>query len=360
MSWTFTRYLSWRFLQAIGIVFFMIAGMIYVVDFVEMLRRAGEVPGITTGRIAYFSFLRAPSVSEQIMPFCILFGTMAAYINLTRTSELLVARAIGLSAWGFLLPPLVIAFSLGAGSVILFDPIAAEMKHRSEAIEAQLFGRNGRQSDDTSIWIRQKNVDGEAFINAEAVSVDGIRLAAPIAYIFDKNGIFEERIHGRIARLWPGVWQFNNAQIAAPGEETFATGTFLLAASTSPEEVLRGVVAPDSVPLWDLPALRRAAEQAGLDGTAYQLQLHALLARPLLFIAMVLVAAAFSLRSFRFGGVGKMVVGGVSAGFVLFAATKFIGDLGGSGLLNPVIAGWSPAVVASLLGALALLNQEDG
>jgi hypothetical protein len=29
-------------------------------------------------------------------------------------------------------------------------------------------------------------------------------------------------------------------------------------------------------------------------------------------------------------------------------------------LLNPLVAGWSPAIVASLLGAFALLNQEDG
>jgi lipopolysaccharide export system permease protein len=29
-------------------------------------------------------------------------------------------------------------------------------------------------------------------------------------------------------------------------------------------------------------------------------------------------------------------------------------------LLSPLAAAWSPAVVASLLGAFALLNQEDG
>ena len=79
-----------------------------------------------------------------------------------------------------------------------------------------------------------------------------------------------------------------------------------------------------------------------------------------MFVAMVLIAAAFSLRFFRFGGIQKMVLGGVGAGFVLYVATKLVGDLGGSGLLNPLVAGWSPAIVASLLGAFALLNQEDG
>ena len=85
-----------------------------------------------------------------------------------------------------------------------------------------------------------------------------------------------------------------------------------------------------------------------------------LLARPLMLIAMVLIAAAFSLRFFRFGGVGKMVAGGVAAGFVLYVATKMVGDMGDAGLLSPSIAAWSPALVGSLLGALALLHQEDG
>ena len=55
-----------------------------------------------------------------------------------------------------------------------------------------------------------------------------------------------------------------------------------------------------------------------------------------------------------------MVGGGVAAGFVLYLATKLVGDLGGAGLLSAAVAAWSPAVVASMLGALALLNQEDG
>ena len=58
---------------------------------------------------------------------------------------------------------------------------------------------------------------------------------------------------------------------------------------------------------------------------------------------MVLVASCFSLRLFRMGGVQKMVSGGVAAGFVLYVATKVVGDLGGVGLRQPdrrrVVAG---------------------
>jgi len=294
------------------------------------------------------------------MPFCALFGTMATFVTLTRKLELLVARAVGVSVWGFLVPPIAIAAVTGIASVVLFNPVSAIMKHRADAIETRLFGRNGEQNNDATLWIRQKSVDGEAFIRARQASADGKNLTSAAAYVYDRAGTFEQRIDAQTGKLLPGFWQLIDVRVAAPGEETFAGGTYLLATSLSPEEAVRGLIAPDSVPFWDLPSLGAAAGAAGLDGTRYRLRFHMLLARPLLFIAMVLIATAFSLRFFRFGGIEKMVAGGVGAGFVLYAAVKFVGDLGGAGLLSPLVAAWSPAVVASLLGAFALLNQEDG
>jgi lipopolysaccharide export system permease protein len=360
IGWTLGRYLTGRFLLTISSVFFIISGMIYVVDFVELLRRASNIPSVASGFIAYLSLLRIPWISEQIMPFCVLSGTMGTFLLLSRKSELLVARAVGVSAWGFLAPPIAIAALTGILSVAALNPVFVHMKNRADAMESQLFGRNGKQGEDSSLWIRQKSVDGEAFIRAREASPDGTRLTVATAFVFDPSGAFSQRVEAQSGTLLPGVWQFDGVRITGHGEGEAPAGTFLLASALTGEEVLQGAAAPDSVAFWDLPNARKAAEAAGLDGTGFRLQFHMLMARPLLFIAMVLIAAAFSLRFFRFGGIGKMIFGGMGAGFMLNAAVKFTADLGGAGLLSPAIAAWSPAAVASLLGVFALLNQEDG
>jgi lipopolysaccharide export system permease protein len=243
---------------------------------------------------------------------------------------------------------------------VAFNPFALRMQSQAELIEKHIFGVNGKMSEDTSLWIRQKSIDGETFVKAEQASPDGTELSAVMAYVYGIPGKFEHRIKAQIGRLLPGVWQLNQAQVTAPGEESFTAGNYLLATTLSAEDVVRGMIAPDAVPLWDLPAVAAKADAAGFDGTGYRMQYHTLLARPLLFIAMILIAAAFSLRFFRFGGVEQMVLWGVGAGFVLYGGVKFVGDLGGAGLLSPAVAAWSPAVVACLLGAFALLGQEDG
>ncbi len=357
---TLGRYLSARFFGMIAVVFLTLFGLVYVIDFVETLRRAGDKPGASAGFIAFLALLRTPSVTEQVLPFCVLFGTMAAFLNLSRRLELIVARAAGISVWQFLVPPLGIALLLGITSVTVLNPISAEMKQRADGIEAELFGGNGRKEGDTSIWVRQRSVDGQAIIRAENMLDGGSTLKSVTAYVYEPNGRFEERVDAETAKLLQGVWQFQNARVSAPGEDAQSVGNYLLATTLSPDQVAQTVASPDSVPFWDLPAFREQIEMAGLDATGYRLQYQTLLARPLLLVAMVLLAAAFSLRFFRFGGIAKMVGGGVAAGFVLYVATKFVGDLGGAGLLSAPVAAWAPAVVASMLGTLALLHQEDG
>ena len=92
----------------------------------------------------------------------------------------------------------------------------------------------------------------------------------------------------------------------------------------------------------------------------YRLQYQQLLSRPFLLTAMVLLAASVSLRFFRFGGVQKMVLAGVAAGFLLYILSKITEDLSKALLMPPTAAAWTPALIGALVGVIALLHQEDG
>jgi lipopolysaccharide export system permease protein len=133
-----------------------------------------------------------------------------------------------------------------------------------------------------------------------------------------------------------------------------------LGTNLQPTQVAQSFVAPETVPFWLLPRLAADTESVGLDAVGYRLRFQQLLALPALLAAMVLIAACFSLKLSRMGGVGLMVLGGVGAGFVLYVSSKLVSDLGGAGLLSAPVAAWSPAIVANMLGALTLLNREDG
>ena len=156
IGWTLGRYFAARFLTLILAVFATICGMVFVVDFVELLRRTSDIGGVSARSIAFLSLLRTPSASEQLMPFCVLCGAMAAFLDLTRKLELLVARAAGVSVWGFLVPPVAIAVLIGIASVALFNPVSALMRQRAEVLEAQIFGETSSKDPDFALLDQAK------------------------------------------------------------------------------------------------------------------------------------------------------------------------------------------------------------
>jgi lipopolysaccharide export system permease protein len=160
--------------------------------------------------------------------------------------------------------------------------------------------------------------------------------------------------------LQPGFWELTDVRVVSTLDEPQSYGTYLVATNLEVEQVRRSLTPPEQVSYWELPEMIDRTEKAGLDATRYRLQQAALNARPVLLIAMILVAATVSLRFFRFGGVARMVLGGVIAGFVLYVATELAEDLGANGLISPGTAAWLPAILGCLLGVLALLHLEDG
>src|SRR3546814_19068447 len=101
-------------------------------------------------------------------------------------------------------------------------------------------------------------------------------------------------------------------------------------------------------------------QAAGCSATPHLLQFNRLLAVPMLFAAMVLLAATFSLRPQRRGRVGAMILTGMLTGFLLYFLYNFVFAIGLSGTIPVVLAAWTTAGVSLLLGVAMLVHLEDG
>jgi lipopolysaccharide export system permease protein len=353
-------YIAGRFIKAIGGVFLTIYLLIFTLDFVELMRRAGDAQDASAGLMATLALYRAPAIAEQVLPFAVLFGAMAALLNLSRKLELVVARSAGVSAWQFLTPGILVGAAIGLLAVTAFNPLAAHLKQRAALIEAKIFVKSGRAPGSEELWLRQRSVDGQAIIRAVSASEQGRVLNRAIFFVFDPKGAFQERIEAATAKLNEGYWALSDGRVISTVDEPQSFQSYMLATNLELEQVRRTFTAPEQVAYWDLDEVIDRTERAGIDATRYRLQQAALNARPLLLVAMILVAATVSLRFFRFGGVARMVLGGVVAGFVLYVVTELTEDLGANGIIAPVTAAWFPAILGSLLGVLVLLHLEDG
>ena len=73
-----------------------------------------------------------------------------------------------------------------------------------------------------------------------------------------------------------------------------------------------------------------------------------------------LIAAIVSARFSRSKNAGRMIIAGVSVGFMLYVVMKIAWDLGSGGVVPPPLAAWLPAIIATLVGLTVLLHLEDG
>jgi lipopolysaccharide export system permease protein len=358
---TLARYFGLRFLTAVLVVFGGIFALVALIDYIELMRRAGDIPNVSAALVAKTSLYRVPQVVERILPFCILIGAMSCYLNLSRRLELVVARSAGLSAWQFVTPALVVAFALGIVATTVYNPISAMLQERSKRFEAELFGKTTNvPRRGGSFWLSQRTDDGQTIINAAGSRDQGVNLNGVSIFSLDVDGHFKQRIEARAAVLEPGVWRLRDARIYALSILPVDQAEYRLKTSLTPEQVRESFATPETVPFWELPQYIQIAEHAGLIAAGYRLQFQKLLARPFLLAAMVLLAAAVSLRFFRFGGVQKMVLSGVAAGFLLYVLSKVTEDLSKAELMHPVAAAWLPVLVGGVTGFSALLYQEDG
>src|SRR5262249_36966830 len=126
------------------------------------------------------------------------------------------------------------------------------------------------------------------------------------------------------------------------------------------ERVGEALGSESAVSLWQLPALIEVAEKAGLSAARYKMQHALLLARPLLLVAMVILAATVSLKSFRSGGIQPMVLAGMVGGIGFFLLTEVARQIGLAGVVSTTAATWVPIGLALLVSLTVLLHQEDG
>ena len=362
VSRTLVRYFGRRFLSAVLSVFFGIFVLIVLVDYIELMRRASDVPNLSAWMVAKASFFRVPQLTERLLPFSVLVGAMVCYLALSRRNELVVARSAGMSAWQFVAPALIVAFVLGLAATAIYNPLSAAMREWSKRIESEIFGdkQSGLPEAVSGFWVRQRSVDGQSIVYAASSQEQGVRLDGVSVFTFDHAGHALERIEAKRAVLEPGHWRLDQAHVHVSGAPPRDHETYLVKTNLTAAQVRESFSTPETVPFWDLPAYIEIAERSGLVAAGYKLQYQLLIARPFLLAAMVLLACSVSLRFFRFGGVAKMVLGGIAAGFLLYVLSKVTEDLSKAELLHPAAAAWLPVLAGGLTGFVVLLYQEDG
>jgi len=369
---TLSLYIARNFMVAFVIAMMIVLTIIGLIELVELIRRASYRENtIPFHIILEMTLLKIPETAERILPFAVLIGAMFSLSRMTKSSELVVARASGVSVWQFLMPEVLSAMLVGLFFISVFNPISSAMISRFEMLEGKYI--TNRPSilsvSPSGLWLRQVETLPVAFnnkqieeyiIHARRISQQDMSLSQVIIFVFAKHHEFIGRIDAPMASLQDGYWQITEPRLAVPGLTPVSKKEYHLETTLSINQIKESFASPKTLSFWELPSFINTLEKAGFSALRHKLYWNTLLAMPLMLGAMVFIAAIFSLRHYRRGGVGLMIAAGIGSGFVVYFVSNIVYALGFSGSLPIVLSAWTPPIVASMASVAFLLHLEDG
>jgi lipopolysaccharide export system permease protein len=335
------------------------------VDLVEQTRRfGGRVDG--AGQLLALTLLNVPGGLYQILPLVTIIAAVSLFLSLARSSELVVTRASGRSALRALLGPSMAAVLLGAVAVAAFNPIVAGTSREFEAREARIEGEESVLAfAGDGLWLRQGGGEGQTVIRADRANLDGTVLSGVTFLTYDAEGRPRERIEARSARLERGRWVVTDARLwpltaGNPEAAAETRETLTLPSPLTADQIRDSFGDPSSIPIWELPTFIEELEAAGFAAQRHRVFLQMELAQPAFLLAMVLIAAGFTMQHQRGRRTGVVVLAAILTGFGVYFLRNLALILGEAGEVPAALAAWAPPLAAIGLSLGLLLHLEEG
>lgn len=365
---TLHLYFGRRFLKSFFSVLAIFFALLMLTGLIDQIRRYGGSDDVSFGTLLLLSLLNVPAALYRILPLVMILATLALFLSLARSSELVVARAAGRSAMKSLLAPVTLALLIGAVAVAAVNPIVANTQKAYEVMTGNLSGNASTISVSAEgLWLRQGSSDGQTVIRADRANLDGTTLFGVTFLGFSPDGVPIFRIEAEEASLVEGAWAITDAKEwrfdtdeTIPEVDSFETPALSLASNLTRSQILDSFATPSAIPIWELPGFIARLEAAGFSARIHRTFFHMELALPILLAAMVLVGAGFTMRHTRFGRTGVMVLAALGLGFSLYFIRNFAAILGENGQIPVLLAAWGPPVAALLLPLGLLFHLEDG
>lgn len=350
------RLYSWTFLLVMlsASAIYLIADLTDRID--EIL--TNQIPSEVV--VDYYKYLTL-QVGYEVAPIAILVTTLISFGILSRTNEIIAAKALGISLYRLAVPVVVLALLVSAGAIVFESRIlpvtngkVAQLKDRIKgAAGVRTYRRADRQ------WLFGQ---GRYIYNYQRYDGDQQALQRLQVFEFDDQYRLTRRLFADEARFVGSGWIFEDSWVRSFEKgahleyEKFAEPVVVDYPET-PEYFESEFKLPEAMSYPELDDYLKTLRASGQTAPDLEVELQKKIAFPLVSLIMALVALPFSFRLGRRGalyGIGL----GVVLGIVYFGLFAFFSTLGETGALPPSVAVWSPNIAFALCSLYLFLGLE--
>jgi LPS export ABC transporter permease LptG len=353
------RYIGARYIRIMGMAAGAALAVFYISSFLDLSDKLFKGQATWQMLGAYFWYA-TPQFVYYVLPVSVLIAALVTVGALTRSSELVVMKACGISLYRVAAPMLLCAGAVGLLLFVMDATVLGTANRRAEALRGVMRGGSPIQPN-AQPWV--------AGTNGTVYHVSGYD---PLQDRFHGVEIFEfdaemSRLTRRmvVERARPvgtgegAVWELEGGwtrEFEPDGSvEEYADVTQLrreleTAAYFAQEP-------PDSrfMSYAELKQHSRQLRASGFDVVEHEVGVARKLAYPFVTVIMTLIAVPFAITLGRSGTMAGLAAG-IGLAIVYWGTINFAAALGAGGALAPMLAAWAPNMLFGAGAAYLLLT----
>ena len=342
------------------LIFLML--IVFVVEFVELLRRTSENPNITsTFYIIYLTILKITESIIFIIPISFFITTMWACRSLNKHREMVIIQNTGLSSFRILYPFIFFTIFFSIIYLSLLNPFFSYVTNTYQKIEQEVFrGKLSKTSISKSgIWLRQGSQNNKIVIRAANFIPDESLFKDTTFYIYTKKNNFVERIDAKTARLEKDFWILSNATINKPNKKVAKIDEYTLKTNLSIDKIENSFLDPESLSIWKIPEFIMLLEESGFSATKHDIYFYKTIFLPLYLIGLILIAGSFTIKFTKtIAEKSLLILSAAIIGFLIYILSETIYSLGIANKLPTLLASLSPSIITIMIGIYFVIHFE--
>lgn len=351
------RYIALTYLRFLGLSALALLGIFYVSAFIELSEKVFKGNG-TWAMLATFFVYSTPQYLYYVVPLSVLLSALVTVAVLTKSSELVVMKACGISLYRTAVPMVAGAAAAGAVLFTLEQTVLGPSNRQAQAIRHVL---NGGSPETFDVLTRRWIVGRDGAIYHYNYFDPRERLFTGL-WVYEFAGEMQRlasRTFAQHARFVDGQWNVERGWTRTFDErgEPSAFEEFALQRRPLETPALFSTDPPDPefMSFTQLRAYIEQLGQSGFDVVRERVALYRKVSFPFVTIVMTLIAVPFAVTIGRSGAMAGIGVG-IGIALAYWTAILFFAALGSGGLLAPALAAWAPNLLFGAGAAYLLLT----
>ena len=348
-------YLGTRYLRMVALAFIGLLGLYYIAEFLD--KSDNLFKGQADGRLMLeYLWYSTPRFVAFIVPIATLLAVLGTIGTLTRTSELTVMRACGISIYRAAMPLFALALVWSAILFLLDDRVIARATQKAESLESLIKGQEPRT---VNVLVNRHWLGGKDGRIYYYLAYERQRLFGLSVYETQSRP-YRLASHTYAARAdyrddgWMGehgwIQRFPTADQGV--REVFSQRSI---AVDEPAKFENARVDAGTMTFAELREYIEQQSASGFSLTDERVSLHKKIAFPAVTLVMTLLAVPFAVTTGRRGalyGVGLAIMLAI-AYFLLMAVFSAAGK---ATVLPPMLAAWAPNLFFVIAAAYLMLR----